>query len=143
MAEEEAADDGDSERATELAADALAEREGERAEQRGHGRHDDRTEAQKAGFTDGVDGAYVVGVWAGNADGSPMVDVSGGHTAKTDRFKFVKEFLGLEHFPKGGTVIANDGDEPVVTPHDDCYLVMPNHRAKKGDRVLRFARPSA
>ena len=72
-----------------------------------------------------------------------MVDVSGGYTAKTDRFKFVKDFTGLEHFAKAGSPIAQDGDETVTTPHDDCYLVMPNHRAKKGDRALRFARPSS
>ena len=72
-----------------------------------------------------------------------IVDVSGGYTAKTDQFKFVKEFIGLEHFPKAGAPVAQDGEETVVTPHDDCYLVMPNHRAKKGDRALRFARPSA
>jgi predicted deacylase len=72
-----------------------------------------------------------------------MVDVSGGYTARTDAFRFVKPFTGLEHFPKAGTPVAEDGGETVTTPHDDCYLVMPNHRAKKGDRALRFARPSA
>ena len=72
-----------------------------------------------------------------------MVDVSGGYSAKTERFKFVKEFIGLEHFPQAGSAIAVDGEESVTTPHDDCYLVMPNHRAKKGDRALRFARRSA
>jgi predicted deacylase len=72
-----------------------------------------------------------------------MVDVSGGYAAKTEQFRFVKEFIGLEYFPKAGALVAQDGDETVTTPHDDCYLVMPNHRAKKGDRALRFARPSA
>ncbi len=72
-----------------------------------------------------------------------MVDISGGYASKTDAFKFVEPFIGLELFPKAGTVIAHDGDEAIVTPHDDCYLVMPNHRAKKGNRVLRFARRSA
>ncbi len=71
-----------------------------------------------------------------------MVDVSGGYTAKTTGFKFVKPFMGLEHFAKAGSPIATDGEETVATPHDDCYLVMPNHRAKKGDRALRFAKPS-
>jgi len=72
-----------------------------------------------------------------------MVDVSGGYTAKTSEFRFVKEFIGLEHFTKAGSPIATDGGETVTTPHDDCYLIMPNHRAKKGDRALRFGRPSA
>ena len=71
-----------------------------------------------------------------------MVDVSGGYAAKTETFKFVEPFIGLEFFPKAGSAIARDGEETVVTPHDDCYLVMPNHRAKKGDRALRFGRRS-
>lgn len=71
-----------------------------------------------------------------------MVDISGGYTAKTDAFRFVSDFIGLEHFAEAGTPIARDGDETVVTPHDDCYLVMPHHRARAGERALRFARES-
>jgi predicted deacylase len=71
-----------------------------------------------------------------------MLDVSGGYAAKTNAFKFVKPFLGLECIEKKGTVIAEDGGETVVTPHDTCYLIMPNHRGKKGERVLRFGRVS-
>ena len=69
-----------------------------------------------------------------------FLEVTGGVAAKTDSFRFAERYKGLETFSKGGSVIAHDGDEPVVTPHDDCVLIMPNHRAGKGQRVLRFAR---
>jgi predicted deacylase len=72
-----------------------------------------------------------------------MLDVTDGYMAKTNAFKFLKPFLGLEFIAKKGTVIAEDGEEKIATPHDNCYLVMPNHRGKKGERVLRFARESA
>jgi predicted deacylase len=69
-----------------------------------------------------------------------MIDVTHGYTTKTDRFRFVHPFVGLEQFDREGTVIAMDGDEPVRTPYDDCVLVMPHHVSEKDRRVLRFAR---
>ena len=61
--------------------------------------------------------------------------------AKTDRFLFAEPYIGLETIAKAGTVIAHDGDEPIVTPYDNCVLVMPNHRSSAGQRVLRLAKP--
>jgi hypothetical protein len=69
-----------------------------------------------------------------------MLDVTDGYTTRTDRFRFVSPFVGLERFESAGTVVAMDGDEPVVTPYDDCVLVMPHHVAARDRRVLRFAR---
>lgn len=71
-----------------------------------------------------------------------MVDVTHGYSIRTDDFRFVENFKGLERFPKAGTVIAVDGGEELRTPYDDCILVMPNHRATKGQRALRLARLS-
>ena len=69
-----------------------------------------------------------------------VLEVTTGLTTETDYFHFVEDFKGLEQFPEAGTVIATDGEKPVTTPHDDCILVMPNPHARKGMRVLRFAR---
>ena len=69
-----------------------------------------------------------------------VLEVTAGVVTETDSFRFVEDYKGLEQFPKAGTVIATDGDAPVKTPHDDCILVMPNPHARKGMRVLRFAR---
>ena len=69
-----------------------------------------------------------------------MLEVTDGYTTKTDRFRFVEPFVGLEEFPRAGTVVAMDGDEPVCTPYDDCFLVMPHHVSEVNRRVLRFAR---
>lgn len=69
-----------------------------------------------------------------------ILEVTGGASAETTEFRFVDKFIGLEQFPKKGTVIAMDGGKAVVTPHDDCILVMPTQIPKKGERVLRFAR---
>ena len=38
-----------------------------------------------------------------------------------------------------------DGDVPLLTPYDDCYLIMPpsgGNTPKKGARTVRLARPA-
>ena len=71
-----------------------------------------------------------------------MADVTHGYAIRTDDFFFAENFKGLERFAKEGTVVAVDGGEEIVTPYDDCILVMPNHRAVKGQRAFRLARLS-
>ena len=69
-----------------------------------------------------------------------LIEVSGPITIQTDAFKFLTEFQGLEVIPEAGTVIANDGDEPVRTPYDDCVLIMPSRRLVPGQTAVRFGR---
>jgi predicted deacylase len=69
-----------------------------------------------------------------------VLQVTDGLTTRTDRFKFVEPYIGLETIAKAGTIIAHDGSEPVRTPYDDCVLVMPNHRDGANQRVLRLAK---
>ena len=61
---------------------------------------------------------------------------------KTDRFVFDAPYTGMETIAKAGTVIAHDGDEPVVTPYEDCVLVMPAPRRymKPGYTAVRLGR---
>lgn len=69
-----------------------------------------------------------------------MLEVTGGVTAKSDGFRFVDHFTGLEEIPATGTVIATDGELEITTPHDDCVLIMPSYRSEAGSRMVRFAR---
>lgn len=71
-----------------------------------------------------------------------MADVTHGYAIRTDDFFFAQDFKGLERFPAAGAVVAVDGGEEIRTPYDDCILVMPNHRAVKGQRAFRLARLS-
>ena len=67
--------------------------------------------------------------------------VTGPVVAKSENFRFNAPFTGLEHFAQAGTVIGDNDGEPVVTPYDDCVLVMPSVRqARAGVTVVRFAR---
>ncbi|MDJ0684623.1 MAG: M14 family metallopeptidase [Alphaproteobacteria bacterium] len=64
-------------------------------------------------------------------------------TIESDGFKFAQSFTGGEVLPKAGTLIGTDGDRPVVTPYDDCMLVMPTKRTWKGQTAVRLARLDA
>tara|TARA_R110002096_G_scaffold204169_3_gene389656 strand:- start:812 stop:1771 length:960 start_codon:yes stop_codon:yes gene_type:complete len=75
-----------------------------------------------------------------NPPAPTVLEVTDGVMTKTDNFAFVQPYIGLETIAESGTVIAYDGDEAITTPYDDCVLVMPNHRAGRGQRVLRLAR---
>lgn len=93
---------------------------------------------------DMVDPGYF---WEHVSDPEPppqtVLEVTHGYTIRTDDFYFTSRFTGLERFPSAGEVFAVDGGEEVRTPYDDCVLVMPNHRAVKGQRAFRLARPAA
>ena len=61
--------------------------------------------------------------------------------ARSAAFRFVEPFTGLECIEKQGTVIGDNDGEPVLTPYDDCVLVMPSTRqAQNGVTVVRYAR---
>jgi len=42
--------------------------------------------------------------------------------------------------PKAGTLLARDGSVEVTTPYDDCVLIMPTRRPKKGETAVRLGR---
>lgn len=69
-----------------------------------------------------------------------LVEVSHAVTARTDRFAFCENYVGLEIIPHAGTVIGFDGDQAVTTPYDDCVLVMPTRHAQPGQTAVRFGR---
>ena len=72
-----------------------------------------------------------------------VLEITHGYAVRTDDFFFVRRFQGLERFDRAGEVLAVDGGEELRTPYDDCVLVMPNHRAVRGQRAFRLARRAA
>lgn len=61
-------------------------------------------------------------------------------TVRTDRFRFLMPLSTHDVIPKAGTPIATDGDATVVTPHDDCVVVMPSLWPIMGATAVRLAR---
>ena len=76
-----------------------------------------------------------------NAPRQWALEVTGPVVATSSAFRFAQPYSGLELFEKAGTVIGDNDGVPVVTPYDDCVLVMPSVRqARAGVTVVRFAR---
>lgn len=69
-----------------------------------------------------------------------IIEVTGPVTITAKNFTFAKEFRGMEVLAKRGTLIGHDGDKPVVTPYDDCVLVMPSRRLWRGQTAVRLGR---
>ncbi|MBX6369568.1 MAG: succinylglutamate desuccinylase/aspartoacylase family protein [Rhodospirillales bacterium] len=72
-----------------------------------------------------------------------VIEVTEAVTVATERFRFLAPYRGLEVIPKAGTVIAYDGEAPVVTPYDDCVLIMPSRRLVPGQTAVRLGRLQA
>ena len=94
-----------------------------------------------AGSIDAPDGAAWLPGWRlPDADGQWVLEVTGGVVARDETVRFSQPFQGLEVIPAAGTVIGFNR-KPIVTPYDDCVLVMPSLRqARAGVTVVRFAR---
>jgi hypothetical protein len=70
-----------------------------------------------------------------------VLRVTGGVAAHSNKFRFLGAYHGLQVIRKAGTPIGNNDGETVVTPYDDCVLVMPSLRqAGAGVTVVRFAK---
>jgi predicted deacylase len=69
------------------------------------------------------------------------LEVTHAVVAQSMSFRFARTFEDLECLPTRGTVIAHDQGKAIVTPYDDCVLVMPSLRQlRPGVTVVRFAR---
>ena len=69
-----------------------------------------------------------------------VIEVMTTVTIATDEFRFTMPVHGLQTIPRAGTVYAADGATPISTPHDDCVLIMPTRRPKKGETAVRLGR---
>ena len=69
-----------------------------------------------------------------------VLDVTEAVTVTSDNFRFTVPYRGLEVIPKAGTEIARDGGRAVVTPYDDCVLIMPSLRLARGQTAVRLGR---
>ena len=75
-----------------------------------------------------------------DAPAQRTIEVSGPVTIQTEEFRFASDYRGMELIAQRGSVIGWDGDEAIRTPYDDCVLIMPARRLRKGDSAVRFGR---
>ena len=69
-----------------------------------------------------------------------VIEITDVVTIGSDAFQFAFPVPGLAVVAKADTLFANDGDLPIRTPYDDCVLIMPTRRPKKGQTAVRLGR---
>jgi predicted deacylase len=89
-----------------------------------------------------VDAADLPAGWQQPAPAAQrVVEVTHAVATKQGNFKFVKRHNGQDIVAKAGTVLGHDDDTPIVTPYDNCVLVMPsNHNVRAGVTIVRMGR---
>ena len=89
-------------------------------------------------------GAVAPDFWADRAGPAPaaqrVIEVTDRVTIETDAFSFVEPFRGFEIIETAGTLLARDGARNVVTPYDECVLIMPSKRLWPGQTAVRLGR---
>ena len=69
-----------------------------------------------------------------------VVKVTTAITIADDDFRFTIPVHALQTIPSAGTVYALDGGNEIRTPHDDCVLIMPTRRPRRGETAVRLGR---
>ncbi len=90
-----------------------------------------------AGIMDDKFGAEVA---AKTYPAQKLIEVTQAVTIETDEFTFARTFTGGEVLPDEGALIGHDGSREILTPYDDCILIMPTRRTYKGQTAVRLGR---
>ena len=69
-----------------------------------------------------------------------VVEVTQAVTIASEDFRFAAPYVGMEVIARAGTVIGHDGTRAVTTPYDNCVLIMPSMRLRKGETAVRLGR---
>ncbi len=55
-------------------------------------------------------------------------------------FRFARTVTSMEVVPRAGTLLGHNDGEPVLTPYDNCVLIMPSLRGYPGQTAVRLGR---
>lgn len=69
-----------------------------------------------------------------------VVEVTQAVTIDSDAFRFAAPYVGMEVIARAGTLLGHDGEKEVLTPYDDCVLIMPSKRLRRGETAVRLGR---
>lgn len=69
-----------------------------------------------------------------------LIDVNEPVTIKTNNFRFLENFQGLEVIREANTLIGYDGNEEIRTPFDNCVLIMPGRNLTPGLSAVRLGK---
>jgi predicted deacylase len=88
-----------------------------------------------------VDRAFIdAHVDAGELPAQQTIAITDVVTIETNAFAFAGPVAGMMCIAHGDTLIARDGEREIRTPHDDCVLIMPTRRPRRGETAVRLGR---
>ncbi|EHH68341.1 M14 family metallopeptidase [Gluconobacter morbifer] len=90
-----------------------------------------------------VDSIHLHGRAVQNGQSSELALVTDNVMARSADFSFIHPWKGGSIIAQAGTVIATDGHDVICTPYDDCLLIVPNLRPRRGQLAVRLARRTA
>lgn len=69
-----------------------------------------------------------------------VIEITDAVTVTTENFLFAQDYKGMEVIARKGTMLGRDGEREVLTPYDNCVLIMPSRRLTKGQTAVRLGR---
>jgi predicted deacylase len=82
--------------------------------------------------------------WRERPAAQQFLQVTDAVVATTPKLRFAEPWVNGQRIARAGTLLGWDGGRPIVTPADDCTIVMPSLRQLRvGVTVMRLARPLA
>lgn len=90
----------------------------------------------------GIVPASALSPWLPSAEpaSARLVEVTETVTVGSDRFRFRKEYQGMDVIPAAGTPFATDGEKVLLTPYDECVMIMPSRHPERGQTAVRLGR---
>ncbi len=69
-----------------------------------------------------------------------VIEITDAVTMKGSNLEYEADYVGMEIIEHRGTLIARDDDTEIRTPYDNCVLIMPSRRLRRGQTAVRLGR---
>jgi len=69
-----------------------------------------------------------------------VIEITDAVTMKGSNLVYEANYVGMEIIERRGTLIARDDGAEIRTPYDNCVLIMPSRRLRRGQTAVRLGR---
>jgi predicted deacylase len=69
-----------------------------------------------------------------------VIEITDAVTMKGSDLVYEADYVGMEIIGRKGTLIARDDSTEIRTPYDNCVLIMPSRRLRRGQTAVRLGR---
>ncbi|GEO36477.1 putative deacylase [Skermanella aerolata] len=69
-----------------------------------------------------------------------VIEITDAVTMKGSDLVYEADYVGMEIISRKGTLIARDDSSEIRTPYDNCVLIMPSRRLRRGQTAVRLGR---